>query len=195
MVAKKESRICGWNLLNSCALKYKTRIIPVDSEHYSIFNLLEKEKTSSIKNIYITASGGPFLRLKRNQFKSIKPLDALKHPKWKMGKKITVDSSTLMNKIFEIAEAEKLFNILNKKLKILIHPESLVHAIVEFDNGLKKFIYHDTSMIIPLANAIFEKKLKIQNFYNSRAKKNIENLSFENVNPMIFPLIKLKKNK
>ena len=97
-------------------------------------------------------------------FKKIKPKDALKHPKWKMGNKISVDSSTLMNKIFEIAEAEKLFNINNKKLEILIHPESLVHAIIEFENGLKKFLYHETSMIIPLANAIFDEKLKIKDY-------------------------------
>ena len=77
-----------------------------------------------------------------------------------MGKKITIDSSTLMNKILELVEAEKFFNISNKKLDILIHPESLVHTVVEFNNGLIKFIYHKTSMIIPLANAIFEKILK-----------------------------------
>ncbi len=164
----------------------------MDSEHYSIFKLLNNEDQNLIKKIYITASGGPFLKFKKKEFKKIKPRDALKHPKWKMGKKISVDSSTLMNKIFEIAEAEKLFNIANKKLEIIIHPESLVHAIIELKNGLKKFIYHDTSMIIPLANAIFEKNFEIDNFYKSNIKNNLKTLSFENVSNKIFPLINIK---
>ena len=89
---------------------------------------------------------------------------ALKHPKWKMGKKITIDSATLMNKILELIEAQKLFSIPNSKIDILIHPNSLVHAIIQLNNGLIKFIYHDTSMIIPLANAIFDSNLNIENF-------------------------------
>ena len=92
-----------------------------------------------------------------NDLNKIKPSDALKHPRWKMGKKISIDSATLMNKIFELIEAQKLFNLPESKLEIVIHPESLVHAIVTFKNGLTKFVYHETSMIIPLANAIFIK--------------------------------------
>ena len=124
------------------------------------------------------------------------PTDALKHPKWKMGKKISVDSATLMNKILELVEAQKLFNISNNKLEILIHPDSLVHAIIEFRNGLVKFMYHDNSMIIPLANAIFDGSLNIENFYlNKKEKFNdkiIKNLKFSKVNKVTFPLIKLK---
>ncbi len=192
LVANKESVICGWNILKLSALKYNTKIIPVDSEHYSIFKLINNEKLDQIKKIFITASGGPFLNFKKNQFKKIKPKDALKHPKWKMGKKISVDSATLMNKIFEIAEAEKLFNISNNKLEIIIHPESLVHAIIELKNGLKKFIYHETSMIIPLANAIFENNLEIKNFYKTKFKNKINTLNFKKVSNKIFPLIKIK---
>ena len=194
LIANKEAIICGWSLLKKEALKYNTKIIPVDSEHYSIFKLLEKEKLSEIKKIYITASGGPFLNFKSKQFKKIKPKDAFKHPKWKMGKKISIDSSTLMNKMLELVEAQKLFNLSSKKIDILIHPESLVHAIIELKNGLKKFIYHDTSMIIPIANAIFEKNLNIDKIFKIKRKKvkKIENLSFENVNNKIFPVIKLK---
>ena len=194
LIANKEAIICGWSLLKREALKYNTKIIPVDSEHYSILKLLEKEKVSEIKKIYITASGGPFLNFKSKQFKKIKPKDAFKHPKWKMGKKISIDSSTLMNKMLELVEAQKLFNLSSKKIDILIHPESLVHAIIELKNGLKKFIYHDTSMIIPIANAIFEKNLNIYKIFKIKRKKvkKIENLSFENVNNKIFPVIKLK---
>ena len=196
LIANKESIICGWNLIKRAAIKNKTKIIPVDSEHFSILNLLKNHSVDEVKKIYITASGGPFLNYKRKQFKKIKPVDALNHPKRKKGKKISVDSSTLMNKILELAEAQKLFNISNDKLDILVHPDSLVHAIIEFKNGLVKFMYHDTSMIIPLANAIFDGKIDIKNFYqNNNLKfkdKVTKNLNFRKVNNKIFPLIKLK---
>ena len=194
LIANKESVICGWNLIRKEALKYKTKILPIDSEHFSIFKLLEANKLSEINKIYITASGGPFLKLKYNQLKKIKPKDALKHPKWKMGKKISVDSSTLMNKIFEVLEAKKLFNLNDNQIDILIHPQSLVHAIIVLKNGLTKFIYHETSMIIPLANAIFEEDFDIAKFYKIKKNSNkiIEDLSFQKVNSKIFPLVKLK---
>ena len=112
-----------------------------------------------------------------------------------MGKKISIDSSTMMNKVLEIIEAQKLFNIPTKKLDVLIHPNSLVHAIVEFKNGLSKFIYHKTSMIIPLANAIFDGNLDIKDFYNKTKKdiyKDLDNLVFKKVDRNIFPIIGLK---
>ena len=108
-----------------------------------------------------------------------------------MGKKISVDSATLMNKILELIEAQKLFNIPMNKLDILIHPESLVHAILELKNGLKKFIYHETSMLIPLANAIFDNKVEIDSFLKPRKK--IQNLNFKKVEKKIFPVIDIKK--
>ena len=161
LLANKESVICGWDIIKKIALKNYTKIIPVDSEHFSIFKLLENQNLDQIKKIYITASGGPFLNYTPNQLKKITPKEALKHPKWKMGKKITIDSSTLMNKIVELIEAQKIFEIPISKLDILIHPDSLVHAIIMFKNGLSKFIYHETSMTIPLANAIFGDNLEI----------------------------------
>ena len=109
-----------------------------------------------------------------------------------MGKKISVDSSTLINKILELIEAQKLFNIPEEKLKILIHPESLVHAIIKLKNGLIKFIYHETSMIIPLANAIFNNKIKINDFLKLNDKKKYL-LSFREVDKNIFPIIRIKK--
>ena len=191
LLANKESIICGWNLIKAASIKYNTKLIPIDSEHYSIFQLLKNHKLNEIKKIYITASGGPFLNLQISKFSSIQPKDALNHPKWQMGKKISIDSATLMNKILEYIEAQKLFNIPSKKLDIIIHPNSLVHAIVELHNGLTKFIYHETSMIIPLANGIFEEKLIIENYYKSKEKKPIKNLLFDSVNPKTFPVIKI----
>ena len=94
LIANKESIICGWHLIKQNSLRYKTSIVPIDSEHYSISKLMENHSLNEIKKIYITASGGPFLNFKPYQLKKINPKDALKHPKWKMGKKITIDSST-----------------------------------------------------------------------------------------------------
>ena len=193
LIANKESVICGWNLIKKKALKSKTKIIPIDSEHFSIYKLLENHKINEIEKIIITASGGPFLNYKQSELKKVKPKDAIKHPKWKMGKKISVDSSTMMNKILEIIEAQKLFDIPNEKLEIIIHPNSLVHAIVMFKNGLSKFLYHETSMIIPLANAIFEKDLNINDFLKKKNNSLIKTLSFEKIDENVFPIIKLKK--
>ncbi len=192
LIANKESVICGWDLIKKVSKKHKTKIVPIDSEHFSIMQLLKNYKLYEIKKIYLTASGGPFLNKKTTQLKKIKPQQALQHPKWKMGKKISINSSTLMNKILELIEAQKLFNIPSKKLSIIIHPQSLVHAIAELKNGLVKFIYHETSMIVPIANAIFDNKIDINEFINLKPKNQIQNLSFQKVNNKIFPMVKLK---
>jgi 1-deoxy-D-xylulose-5-phosphate reductoisomerase len=194
LIANKEAIICGWNLIKKECQRNRTKIIPIDSEHYSILKLIENEQKKEIKKIYITASGGPFLNYTSNKLKKVKPKDTLKHPKWKMGKKISVDSATLMNKILETAEAQKLFDLPNSKFDILIHPESLVHAIIHLKNGLIKFIYHDTSMIIPISNAIFDNKLDISTVYEKKNNlKVINNLTFKKVNSNNFPIIKLKE--
>ena len=192
LIANKESIICGWKLIKQVSKKYNTSIVPIDSEHFSLFQLLKNHKLKEIRKIYITASGGPFLNYKVDQFKSINPKKALNHPKWKMGKKISVDSATLMNKMLELIEAQKLFGIPNDKIDILVHPNSLVHAIIELENGLSKFIHHETTMLIPLANAIFEDGLNIKNFYKINERKIIENLKFKKVDKKIFPIIKIK---
>tara|TARA_B100000963_G_C22635149_1_gene677198 strand:- start:1988 stop:3151 length:1164 start_codon:yes stop_codon:yes gene_type:complete len=192
LIANKESIICGWNLIKKTSDKFKTSITPVDSEHFSLLQLLKNHNLNEIKKIYLTASGGPFLKFKPHQFKNINPKQALQHPKWKMGKKISVDSATLMNKMLELIEAQKLFNIPDNKIDILIHPESLVHAIIELNNGLSEFIYHDTTMLIPLANGIFEGKLNIKKFHNLNEKKTIKDLKFERVDKKVFPVFRIK---
>jgi len=196
LIANKESIICGWNLIKKIALQHNTKIIPVDSEHFSIMKLLENQKINNVKKIYLTASGGPFLNLNISKLKNVKPYEAIKHPKWKMGKKISIDSATLMNKILEVIEAHKLFEIDIKKFEIVIHPESLVHAIIEFKNGLYKFIYHETSMLIPLANAIFDNTIDIDDFLkpklNSKRSIFFQSLNFLKVDKKRFPIINLK---
>ena len=196
LIANKESIICGWNLIQKTALRHKTKIIPVDSEHFSIMKLLENCKIDDVKQIYLTASGGPFLHYDLKKFNYIKPSQAIKHPKWKMGKKISVDSATLMNKILESIEAQKLFSISQNKIKLVIHPESLVHAAVEFKNGLIKFLYHKTNMIIPLVNAILEKNVDIDNFLSvkNQIKKDVSlnSLNFIKVDKKRYLIFKLK---
>ena len=195
LIANKESVICGWNLIEKTAKRNNTIIIPVDSEHFSILELIKNHKIDEIKKVYLTASGGPFLNYKYNKLKQVKPKEALNHPKWRMGKKITVDSSTLMNKILELIEAEKLFKIPNNKLGILIHPDSLIHAVIQFKNGLSKMLFHDTSMVIPLANAIFDNDIDINIFYKKK-KKDFTDLNnkpiFKKLDQKIFPIIKIK---
>ena len=154
-IANKESIICGWNLIKKEMLKHKTNFIPVDSEHFSIWSLLKNNEKSKIEKIYITASGGPFLRLPKKKFNKISIKNALKHPNWKMGKKITIDSATLMNKVFEVIEAYRLFNLKPNQVKITIHPQSIVHAIINYKNGTSHALMHNTSMKIPIYSAIY----------------------------------------
>tara|TARA_Y100001970_G_scaffold265171_1_gene352483 strand:- start:4554 stop:5717 length:1164 start_codon:yes stop_codon:yes gene_type:complete len=153
-IANKESIICAWNLINKQLKKYNSEFIPVDSEHFSIWSLINKNK-NAIDKIYITASGGPFLNFPIKKFKKISPQNALNHPRWKMGKKISVDSATMMNKVFEVIEAQRIFNLDINKFNIIIHPKSYLHAIVKFNNGLIKMLFHDTDMKIPIFNSIY----------------------------------------
>ena len=154
-VANKESIICGWHLIKKELKKNRTDFIPIDSEHFSIWKLIENSKNDELDTIYLTASGGPFLNKKLKKIKNIHPNQALKHPNWQMGKKITIDSATMMNKVFEVIEAKKIFNLDIKKIKVLIHPSSYVHSVIKFKNGVIKLLAHDTNMMIPIGSAIF----------------------------------------
>ena len=187
-IANKETIICGWEILSNLVKKYKTELVPVDSEHFSIMELTKDFDNDKVEEIIITASGGPFLKSSINKLKKIKPEEAIKHPNWKMGKKISVDSATLMNKVFEVIEAYKLFKFDKSKYKIMIHPQSYVHSIVRFKNGLTKMILYDTDMKIPISNTIYKN--------NILTKKNIQinnlnKLNFQKVNSKKFPSIKL----
>ena len=159
-IANKESIICAWHLIEKKLIKNKTKFIPVDSEHFSIWSLLQNESIHNVEKVIITASGGPFLNYKLNKLKNVKPKEAMKHPNWRMGKKISVDSATLMNKVFEIIEAQRIFKINIKKFDILIHPNSYVHSIIKFTNGQIKILAHDTDMKIPIFNSIYQDGLK-----------------------------------
>ena len=159
-IANKESIICAWNLINKKLKKYKTKFIPVDSEHFSIWSLLKNEPMNNVEKIIITASGGPFLNSTLHKLKNVKSKDAIKHPNWRMGNKISVDSATLMNKVFEVIEAQRIFDIDIKKFVILIHPDSYIHSIVKFNNGQIKILAHDPDMKIPIFNSIYQNNSK-----------------------------------
>ena len=189
-IANKESIICGWNLIQAQLKKNKTEFIPVDSEHFSIWYGLKNFKNDNLEKIIITASGGPFYKTTVDNFKRIKVSDALKHPNWSMGKKISTDSATMINKVFEVMEARKVFDIDYQKIKILIHPKSYIHAILKFNNGLTNIIVHDTTMKVPIFNTLFlndNRKLKT----NKIDINILNNLNLKNVNPTQFPMTKL----
>ncbi len=187
-IVNKESLICGWDLLKKSLKKYKTNFIPIDSEHFSIFSLIDN--INAVDKIYITASGGPFLKYSKSMLSNVTLADSLNHPNWSMGKKISIDSSTMMNKVFEVIEAKNIFNISYNRISVLTHPKSYVHSIVKFNNGLTKILIHEPDMKIPIHNSLynFDKK-------NIKSKKlNIEilnNLQFKKIDNKKFPLIKI----
>ncbi len=189
-IANKEAIICGWRLIEKELKYYKTNFIPVDSEHFSLWYGL-KNNHDKIHRIYLTASGGPFTNLPLSRFKKISIKQALNHPNWKMGKKITIDSATMMNKVFEIIEAKNIFNLSYDQLMILIHPKSYVHSIIKFQNGLIKLIAHDTSMEIPVFNSIYtgsqKKIIKSRKLDLTKLNK----LDLKKINVNKFPLTKL----
>ncbi len=183
-IANKESIICAWNIIKKNLNIYKTEFIPVDSEHFSIWYALKNNTNINISKIYLTASGGSLLNTPTKKFNRLDIKQILKHPNWKMGKKITIDSSTLINKVFEVIEAKNLFNLNYNQLGIIIHPKSYIHAIIKFTDGMIKIIAHDTTMEIPIFNSIFSSHKKI-----IKTKKiNFEKLNNPN-------LIKVDKKK
>ena len=197
-IANKESIICGWNLIKKKLILHKTQIIPVDSEHFSIWTSLNEldlnnqNLNNTIQDLYITASGGPFKNTPVSDFKKIKVNQAIKHPTWKMGKKISIDSATLVNKLFEVIEAQRLFNIDIKKISIKIHHQSYIHSIIKFKSGLIKICAHEPDMSIPIANSLYK------DFgYRSNNKINfkiLNNLNFIDVDKKKFPVIKILDN-
>jgi 1-deoxy-D-xylulose-5-phosphate reductoisomerase len=191
LIANKESIICGWKFIFKELKKCNCSFTPIDSEHFSISNLIENKDVKLIKNIYLTASGGPFFG-KRINLKQVTPDQAVKHPNWKMGKKISIDSANLMNKILEIIEASLIFNLPISKFKIVIHPESLIHAIIQYSNGLSTMLYHINDMKIPIANSIgsicYFKNINNKFVFNDKFFKKF---NFCRVKKEMFPCIKI----
>jgi len=153
-LANKEALVIAGPLIMKKANAKKVKIIPVDSEQSAIWQCLEGEDKNKLKNIYLTASGGPFRETSKKCFKGISVKQVLKHPRWKMGPKITVDSATLMNKGLEVLEAIHLFGVGPEKIKTLIHPQAIVHSMVEFTDGVILAQLSITDMRIPIQYAL-----------------------------------------
>ncbi|MBU0503379.1 MAG: 1-deoxy-D-xylulose-5-phosphate reductoisomerase [Candidatus Omnitrophota bacterium] len=153
-LANKEALVMAGPMIMRKALEKKIRIIPIDSEQSAIWQCLDGRDKQELKNIYLTASGGPFRELNRIEFKGISVKDTLRHPRWQMGRKITVDSATLMNKGLEILEAMYLFNVPVEKIKVLVHPEAIIHSMVEFIDGVVMAQLSVTDMRIPIQYAL-----------------------------------------
>jgi len=189
-IANKESIICGWRIIQKQLNKHKTEFIPVDSEHFSLWYALNNMNNSLIEKIYLTASGGPFFKLPLNKFKNIRIKKAIKHPNWQMGNKISIDSATMINKVYELIEARNIFKIPYKKIEILVHPKSYLHAIVKFKNGLIKLVAHDTTMKIPIFNTLYHNSKKTLKTKNLNLDI-LNNLNLIKIEPKRYPMIKL----
>jgi 1-deoxy-D-xylulose-5-phosphate reductoisomerase len=192
-IANKESIVTCGNLLFDKKINHKTSIVPVDSEHNAIYNLLKNVEKKNLKEIILTASGGPFLSTPIEQLSKVTVEDALKHPTWNMGKKITIDSATLINKGLELIEASYLFQINHKKIRVLVHPESIIHGMVSMKDGTTNALLSIPDMKIPISNAIFGTvdnalEFKNINFYD------IEKLTFKKPDNDRFPALKMARD-
>ncbi len=154
-IANKETIVCAGKILKDYERKYGGTILPVDTEHSAVFNCLKGEDTKFVKKLILTASGGAFRDLPLAEFNKITPDDAIKHPVWSMGKKITVDSASLFNKGLEVIEAARLFEVEPSKISVLMHRESVIHSMVEYsDNGVKAYL-STPDLALAIENALF----------------------------------------
>ena len=188
-IANKECIISLGEKFNKIAKKHSTEIVPLDSEHNSIYHLLHNEY-GKFNSITITATGGPFIDFKTKQLKKVTLAQAIKHPIWKMGKKISIDSATMMNKALEIIEAKYLFNLKDNEINAIIHPQAIIHALVNYENGMSSAILNKPDMRIPISSLFFK-----FNEYSS-ITKNIDltlhsKLEFIPIDTEKYPAVKL----
>lgn len=188
-LANKETLVVAGDLIKQLALEYHAPIIPVDSEHSAIFQCLVGEWDNPIDKIILTASGGPFRELTAEQMKHVTKNDALKHPKWNMGHKITIDSATLMNKGFEMIEAKWLFDVDPKDIEIAVHPQSIVHSMVQFKDGTVKAQLGVQDMRLPIRYALsYPARLESPN--SKLTLEQYAHLTFERPDLERFPLLR-----
>lgn len=189
-LANKETLVVGGQHIMQLCKQYNTTILPVDSEHSAIFQCLVGDYNNKINKIYLTASGGPFRNYNKEQLQLVTPKQALNHPNWAMGPKVTIDSATLMNKGFEMIEAKWLFDIESEKIEALIHPQSIIHSMVEFEDGSIKAQLGVADMRLPIQYALsFPERLP-----NTSSKYNPyqnNTLTFEKPNTDLFPCLAL----
>ncbi len=189
-LANKESMVCAGRLMTNEAKKYNIDLLPIDSEHNAIFQSLEKANIESVKRLILTASGGPFLRQNRDELKDITVEQAIAHPNWSMGRKISVDSATMMNKALEVIEASYLFDMKQDKIDVLMHPQSIVHSCVEYIDGSIISQMGASDMRTPIAYALsYPNRMKTSG--NSLDFSNGLNLTFEQPDINRFPALRI----
>ena len=176
-IANKESLVCGGALVDEALQTYGATLLPIDSEQSAIFQCLQNGKRDEVRRLILTASGGPFFRKSREELKDVSLADALCHPTWKMGKKITLDSATLMNKGLEIIEASRLFHFGAEKISVLIHPQSIVHSMVEYRDGTIMANLSKPDMRLPIQYALT---------YPARTESPCEPLKLDLAHPLEF---------
>jgi 1-deoxy-D-xylulose-5-phosphate reductoisomerase len=192
-IANKESLICGWLFIKRELDKNKVKFVPVDSEHFTIWQEINKINPNDIKKIYLTASGGPLLKYNFHYIKKVSMSKVLKHPNWQMGKKISVDSATMMNKCYELIEAKNIFNLSYKQLDILVHPDSYAHSLIVYKNSLIKLIFHETNMKIPIFNSLYDNKRIYKKDVAVDLKK-MNKLNLHQINKIKFPIVEVLKD-
>ena len=190
-LANKETLVVAGELINYLLQKNQVELIPVDSEHSAIYQCLIGEKPNEIHKIYLTASGGPFRTFQYEQLLNITPNQALQHPNWSMGNKITIDSATLMNKGLEVIEAKWLFHLNNEQIEVVVHPQSIIHSMVEFVDGSIKAQLGLPNMKIPIQFALSFPERWVNNSYKKWDFVSHSQLTFEKPNLKLFPCLEL----
>jgi len=191
-LANKESLVCAGPFMMEEVRKHGTTLLPVDSEHNAIFQVINTEQHAQIKRVVLTASGGPFLRRTRDELRDVTPEQAIKHPTWSMGAKISVDCATMINKSLEIMEASYLFQLESEKIDVLIHPQSIVHSMVEYIDGSVLSQMGAPDMRTPLAHTMAWPK-RIKTTGDTLNLSNSFSLSFEPVDMERFPALKMAR--
>ncbi|HAB51006.1 MAG: 1-deoxy-D-xylulose-5-phosphate reductoisomerase [Ignavibacteria bacterium RIFOXYB2_FULL_35_12] len=176
-LANKETLVVGGELVTELCKKHNSEIIPVDSEHSAIYQCLVGENAHSVQKIILTASGGPFLHLRKDELNNVTVKDALNHPTWKMGNKVTIDSASMMNKGLEVIEAHWLFSLPKEKIEVIIHPQSIIHSMVEFIDGSIKAQMGLPDMKLPIQYALG---------YPERLKSNFQKTCLPEINTLNF---------
>lgn len=189
-LANKETLVAAGELVTRLAKEKNVRILPVDSEHSAIFQCLQGENKNNINRILLTASGGPFRGLKRDELERVTVEDCLRHPNWSMGKKITVDSSTLANKGLEVIEARWLFDVEYSQIEVVVHPQSIIHSMVEFVDGSVIAQLGQPNMRVPIQYALTYPE-RIKAYYPKVDFKTLSTLSFSSPDFITFPILQL----
>ena len=189
-LANKETMVVAGELINALAMEHKTPILPVDSEHSAIFQCLAGEMHNKVEKLILTASGGPFRTFTKEQLEHVTKEQALKHPNWSMGAKITIDSASMMNKGFEVMEAKWLFGVGAQDIEVVVHPQSVIHSMVQFEDGAIKAQLGTPDMRLPIMYALTYPS-RLPSSFGRLDWNNIKEFTFEKPNLELFPNLRL----